>query len=190
MPLEEQTGQDRNGGTEEMLILGSRIGVRHLRLDDISRFEAWWQDAEANFMDGGDKSGPPATLGERLRGEVKESGSVPSWYMITTHEGEVIGYLRHRSIDKIAARAEIAIRLGREHWGHGYAVEATRLFCRFMRAEFSIKHFWLTVLPSNARARRAYEKCGFVYTGERRIEDDMEWLVMAFDLRESREGKP
>lgn len=53
----------------------------------------------------------------------------------------------------------------REFWGRGYGTEAVQIILRYAFTELNLWRVSLSVLAANPRARRAYEKCGFVVEG-------------------------
>ncbi|HKZ70991.1 MAG TPA: GNAT family protein [Anaerolineales bacterium] len=53
----------------------------------------------------------------------------------------------------------------REFWGKGYGTDAVQVILRYAFTELNLWRVSLSVLATNARAIRAYEKCGFVLEG-------------------------
>jgi len=85
--------------------------------------------------------------------------------------------------------AWVAIALGeRADWGQGYGSDAMRVLLRFAFAELNLHRVSLSVFGYNPRARRSYEKVGFVVEGamrERLRRDGQRWdMVMMGILRE------
>lgn len=63
---------------------------------------------------------------------------------------------RHRS-------AELQIRIGNlQYHGRGFGSEAVQLLTHFGFADLNLHRIYLNVFASNARAIKAYEKCGFL----------------------------
>jgi RimJ/RimL family protein N-acetyltransferase len=56
----------------------------------------------------------------------------------------------------------------RDAWGRGYGTEATELMLAHAFRRLALHRVALTVFEFNARAIRAYEKCGFVVEGRSR----------------------
>ncbi|MFN2157525.1 MAG: GNAT family N-acetyltransferase, partial [Anaerolineae bacterium] len=54
------------------------------------------------------------------------------------------------------------------YWGKGYGSDAIRTLLRFAFDEMNLHRVQLTVYEDNARAIRAYEKCGFRHEGRLR----------------------
>lgn len=60
----------------------------------------------------------------------------------------------------------VGIGIGNHNdWGKGYGTEAMRLAVRYAFQELNLHRVTLGVFEHNARARRAYEKAGFVLEG-------------------------
>jgi RimJ/RimL family protein N-acetyltransferase len=55
-----------------------------------------------------------------------------------------------------------------EYWGRGYGSDALRAALRYAFHELNLERVTLGVFDYNVRARRAYEKLGFVYEGVER----------------------
>ena len=91
-----------------------------------------------------------------------------------------VGYIRYRKIDWKKKRAEIAIRLGKEHWGKGIGKTAIGELLAHLFYEKDLETAWLSVASFNQRAIRLYEKCGF--TEWNRIMDEnkpeLTWIIM------------
>jgi len=87
-----------------------------------------------------------------------------------------LGYI---GIDLELRSAELGVRLGERYWGRGYGTEATEMFCQYLAKEFHLERLCLDVLNTNHRSRRMFEKCGFQYTGEVRVEGASRFLLMA-----------
>ncbi|HSD83118.1 MAG TPA: GNAT family protein [Anaerolineae bacterium] len=65
--------------------------------------------------------------------------------------------------------ASLGIQIGeRTDWGKGYGTDALRVLMRYAFDELNLYRISLSVLAINARAIRAYEKCGFRAEGRER----------------------
>jgi RimJ/RimL family protein N-acetyltransferase len=97
---------------------------------------------------------------------------------------EMLGDLAVMDLDPPNASAAYRIALGPNAVGHGYGTEATRLVVDHLLDEVGLHRVELDVYAFNDRARRSYERCGFVVEG--RLRDTLWWdgtwhdsLVMA-----------
>ena len=72
--------------------------------------------------------------------------------------------------NKTATNVQIGVRIGdKSLWNRGYCTDATKLLVKYIFNNFSVNRVWLKVLPENFGAIRCYEKCGFMYTGQLRL---------------------
>jgi RimJ/RimL family protein N-acetyltransferase len=55
---------------------------------------------------------------------------------------------------------EVGWRLGRQHWGHGYATEAARAALAFGFDEKGLEEIVSFTIPANVRSRRVMERLG------------------------------
>jgi RimJ/RimL family protein N-acetyltransferase len=58
---------------------------------------------------------------------------------------------------------EVGWRLGREHWGHGYATEAARAATEFGFGELHLDEIVSFTAPANERSRRVMERLGMTH---------------------------
>ncbi len=87
-------------------------------------------------------------------------------FAIETLDGELIGDCGIRMINWITRSAELFITIGEKRfWGQGYGTDAVRLLERLAFERLNLNRLWLTVLATNERAIRCYEKCGFKRDG-------------------------
>jgi RimJ/RimL family protein N-acetyltransferase len=78
----------------------------------------------------------------------------------------VIGNTSFFPIDQKARSVEIGIMIGeKDYWNKGHGTEAMRTMYRYGFEELNLNRIWLRVYATNPRARKAYEKAGFVYEG-------------------------
>jgi RimJ/RimL family protein N-acetyltransferase len=81
---------------------------------------------------------------------------------------EPIGGCTLFEISLAARTALLGIWLGKPYWDAGLGTDAVRTLCRFGFEHMNLQRIELNVFATNPRARRAYEKVGFVVEGERR----------------------
>lgn len=80
-------------------------------------------------------------------------------------DDEYIGTISLKNIDLINQHAEYAIALRKKYRGMGIALEASKLLIAKAFNEYKLHRVFLTVLGSNDKAKKLYEKCGFRYEG-------------------------
>jgi RimJ/RimL family protein N-acetyltransferase len=95
--------------------------------------------------------------------------------------GEWAGEVVLNEYEPEAARASFRISLRGPAWfGRGLGTEATDLIVGHGFEQVGLRQIVLEVLARNPRARRAYEKAGFVVT-DTSMEDGEDWVHMAID---------
>jgi RimJ/RimL family protein N-acetyltransferase len=84
----------------------------------------------------------------------------------TLTDDRLIGFVALHSIEWNNRVGEASIGIGDSAcWGKGYGTDAMRVILRFAFHELNLDRLWLTVIASNARAIRTYEKVGFRHEG-------------------------
>ena len=77
-----------------------------------------------------------------------------------------IGEVMLFDLDRANGSAELGIFIGEpDEWGKGYGTDAVNALVDFGFGELRLERIWLNVGTENERARRAYEKAGFVHEG-------------------------
>ncbi|WP_308257628.1 GNAT family N-acetyltransferase [Pseudonocardia lacus] len=112
------------------------------------------------------------------------------WAVVRSEDGAFLGEAVLNDLDPDNASCNFRILLAGPHQGRGYGTEAVRLAVgdAFARGLHRVS---LTVFAFNARARRVYEKCGFVVEGrcrdvlwwDGRWHDEFVMAVLAGELR-------
>lgn len=91
------------------------------------------------------------------------------WAIVAGEDGTVLGEVVLFELDEDSESMEFRIALvGPAVFGRGYGTEASRLVRDFAFEQLGLHRLSLEVLDHNPRARRVYEKCGFVVEGIRR----------------------
>ncbi|QVQ54616.1 GNAT family N-acetyltransferase [Spiractinospora alimapuensis] len=102
------------------------------------------------------------------------------WAVVRVNDGVVIGDVAFNGFDPDNASTGFRIALAGPHvFGHGYGTEATRLAVDYALDTVGLHRVELEVFSFNPRARRVYEKCGFVREGVRR--DALYWAGARYD---------
>ena len=84
-------------------------------------------------------------------------------FIICTKEDKPIGSVYLRNIDRQHHKAEYGIFIGEEDaLGKGYGTGAAKLMLAYAFEELKLHKVMLRLLAGNERAKRSYEKAGFV----------------------------
>jgi ribosomal-protein-alanine N-acetyltransferase len=86
------------------------------------------------------------------------------WAMRTLGDGAFLGSCDLSEIDRWNRRAEVGFMLGREAWGHGYALEAMRMVVVFAGGH-GIRKLTARTHLGNRRSEALLEKLGFEEEG-------------------------
>jgi len=121
----------------------------------------------------GDSDSPLAfVLAEKVRvglAVAKDRPDRADWAIVRIADQRVVGEVVLFSLDADHDAMEFRIALvGPEEFGHGYGTEATRLVRDFAFGPLGLRRVSLEVGASNARARRVYDRAGFIVEGVRR----------------------
>lgn len=117
-----------------------------------------------------------ATMAEFTREQVRlgmakarERHDRADWAIVGVEDGTVLGEVVLFELDEDNESMVFRIALvGPAVFGHGFGTEATRLVRDFAFDQLGLHRLSLEVFDHNPRARRVYDKCGFVVEGVRR----------------------
>jgi ribosomal-protein-alanine N-acetyltransferase len=108
----------------------------------------------------------PDIVAEYVRSQVEamSAGRAIHWSMRTLEGGDFIGACELSSIDRKHRRAEISFMLGRDAWGHGYALEAMRTVTAYA-AVSGLRKLTARTHLGNRRSEHLLDKLGFKEEG-------------------------
>ena len=172
---------------EGEVVRGARVVLREKRPSDAAADYAWRSDPEmARF----DAARPFRASFDDYRAiyddELANASPFRRTLAIEDHAGRHIGNVMYYNVDHAHGEAEFGITIGvREYWGQGYGSDAVSALLRHVFMGTPIKRLYLKTLDWNERARRCFEKAGFVaYTTMRRgdpsfvlLEVRREWVT-------------
>ena len=155
----------------DYVLEGERVALGPLRKDLADTYRRWVHDLEV-------RQGVAVVAIYGLEAEeawveetlAKNAGVAPEQANFTVYDlsdGTPVGTTALNAIDWRQGRATFGIALGHRR-GTGLGTEATRLTLDWAFNMLCLHNVWLTVLPTNPGAIRAYEKAGFRHVGVRR----------------------
>jgi RimJ/RimL family protein N-acetyltransferase len=152
------------------IIRGERVYLRAHERSDVPLFVTWLNDSvTTSFLS---MRAPMSVAMEEAWFErvVKEQGADAYRFTICVLDsGQPIGTIGLFAIDRDNGNAGIGISIGdRSLWGHGLGTDAMFALLDFGFGQLRLERLWLEVYDFNTRARRSYEKCGFVLEGTQR----------------------
>jgi UDP-4-amino-4,6-dideoxy-N-acetyl-beta-L-altrosamine N-acetyltransferase len=149
------------------MIYGAITRLRRIERDDIPTFVRWFADPDVReFL----LINRPISIAEEEQWFAQQLQSQNAeLFAIETNDGIHIGNIGLHDINWVHRAAEMGIVIGhKQYWGKGYGSDAIRTLLRFAFDEMNLHRVQLTVYEDNARAIRAYEKCGFQREGRLR----------------------
>jgi RimJ/RimL family protein N-acetyltransferase len=150
------------------VLVGERIVLRAAEAEDAAAYHRWANDPQVTHTLELRYPSSLASFEEALAAPPEPDGIVLG-FSIENADGELIGRIGLRAIDRDNGHAELGIVIGEaDAWGQGYGAEATRLLLRFAFEELRLNKVYLGVLEYNERALRLYARCGFHRDGRRR----------------------
>lgn len=152
------------------IIRGEKVYLRPPERTDIPTFVGWFTDAEVlrNLA----MRAPMSEAGEAAWFErmLAAQGKTDYHFVICLLEDDrPIGTIGLHGIDFENGSAEFGIAIGEKaEWNRGLGTDATRAICDFGFGQLRLERIGLLVYDGNDRARRAYEKAGFILEGTMR----------------------
>ena len=152
------------------ILRGEHVYLRPGERSDIPNWVRWLNDAEtSSFLN---MRAPMSQAMEEKWFEdmVGHQGKDQFHYVICLLENDQpIGSLGLFAVDYVNGNAGIGISIGEKSlWGKGYGTDAMNALLDFGFGMLRLERMWLEVYVFNKRARRSYDKSGFVLEGTER----------------------
>ena len=162
------------------ILRAERVFLRPAERSDIPTFVRWFNDSElTSFVSMRD----PMSLAMEERWfeqMLQDHGKSRYLFVICLLEDATpIGNIGLFDIDLVNGSAGIGITIGEKQlWGQGYGTDAMFALIDFGFGQLRLERLWLEVYDFNPRARRVYEKVGFVHEGMKRqaLRFEAEWI--------------
>jgi RimJ/RimL family protein N-acetyltransferase len=149
------------------ILRGERVTLRRPRPEDFEARVRLGTDAEIFRMYGGSRDRMHPMTEEAARRWVQRLLDLDYAWIIEV--GDLIGHIRLDRVCLIDKRASLAIGIeDRARLGSGLGTEAIGLVLGYAFKVLKLHRLSVRVLDYNARAIRAYRKCGFVVEGRER----------------------
>lgn len=152
------------------VIRGELIYLRGSERSDIPAFVRWFNDGEMiSYLS---MRAPMSEAAEEqwfTNMVANEGKGAYHFVMCRLEDDKPIGTIGLFLIDELNGSAGIGIGIGeKDLWGQGYGTDAMNALADFGFGQLRLERLWLEVYEFNARARRSYEKSGFVLEGTER----------------------
>ena len=146
-------------------IVGDKIYLRPLEMEDIDSFIVWLNDEEVRQYV--KRISPLNRIREReyIERLYKDDREITLGIVLKEND-QLIGNITLHRVSIPHRQASLGIFIGdKSCWSKGYGTEALNLMLGHGFNQLNLHRIFLTVLSFNARATRAYEKVGFKREG-------------------------
>jgi RimJ/RimL family protein N-acetyltransferase len=154
-----------SAGDHEPLLRGRLVYLRPAERDDIPHFVRWLtDDRTTRFL--ALRSPIGHAMEERWFEELVEHQGDDRWFFVICRleDDRAVGSLDVHAFDPTNGGAGIGIVIGDPaDTGKGYGSDALAALLDFGFGELRLMRMWLDVYDFNDRARRVYERLGFVH---------------------------
>lgn len=150
----------------------ARLIVRQVQVDDIDALHERRNDPAVAVLQAWDMPWPRERAESIVAGVAAVDGPVDGvWWMATIEQestGDVVGDLVvHLSNE--GRTGELGYSLARQHWGHGYAVEALGALVGWLFESRPVTRLEGRLHPDNRASAMVLERTGFVFEGHTRL---------------------
>ena len=149
---------------KNIILKGPRLTLRPIKLSDAADYVRWFKDKRVVLYMG--ESLYRISLAkekEYIRAIQRKKNDL--FFSIIAEDGKHIGDTALH-LNQSNKRAGFGLLIGdKRYWGRGYAGECIKILGDFIFKEMKYNRFELSVVVSNKRAVRAYEKAGFKKEG-------------------------
>jgi RimJ/RimL family protein N-acetyltransferase len=162
-------GKDSNERKGNMsIIYGERVRLRAVEREDVKKFCEWINDPEVTYGLG--LYLPMSIVDEeRWFDGLAQRDANEKPLSIEARDGDgwkLIGNCRVFEIEWVNSSGELGIMIGdKSIWNQGYGTEVMTLLLRHGFETLNLNRIYLRVYGDNPRAKRSYEKAGFVEEG-------------------------
>jgi RimJ/RimL family protein N-acetyltransferase len=149
------------------VLVGARVYLRPVELADAPTLAPWFNDPDVARYLLVYRPLPVHAEEEFIRAATAGRDKVV--FGVAVREDDRLVGVAGLDPDFRCRSARFGIALGdKAVWGRGYGTEATGLVLRYAFETLNLNRVWLHVFEYNERARRVYEKVGFVHEGRLR----------------------
>lgn len=148
-------------------LIGGKVRLCPKSIADARQDYLWQKDAELMAFSGNEplRESFPEYLAQSTT--VGNTEGEMMTFSIRTFQGDRhIGNCALYLIDHTRSEAQLGIVVGeRDCWNKGYGSEAVKLLSNYATGNLGLIKLRLKTLENNARAKRCFEKCGFMPCG-------------------------
>ncbi len=172
---------------DTVFLESDRLYLRPHELEDADKVCQWLNDPEVRRLTGDIYPLARMVAREWVEKWIREKDEI-SLSIVTKEEKKFIGITAFLKRDPVNRHAELAIIIGeKEYWSKGYGTEVVKTLLEYGFNQLNLNMIYLGVIDLNERAKRAYEKAGFIQDGIQRefyyIEGEYRNLIMMSILK-------
>ncbi|MGE8685617.1 MAG: GNAT family N-acetyltransferase [Achromobacter sp.] len=138
------------------------VTLRRLRADDVPMILAMESDPEVMRYSTGVKPATEARRQELLDWLREPPTDIGHWAVVT--QDRSVGWISLTPLEGTGG-IQLAYRLCRAAWGHGYASDAGRQLCAYAWRSLPVDELVAVAWPRNLGSIRVLEKLGFAFRG-------------------------
>ncbi len=143
-----------------MLIIGKNLYIRSLNRKDVDQLTHWGTHQDPLFET---YNFPKTNTSYRDYWYREKQGKYfRRIFGVFLDKGTLVGYITFKNIRWIRKKAEIGVVFDPNELSKGYGKEALNVFLRYWLEEKGFKEIYLIVGAFNKRAKKVYQKLGFV----------------------------
>ncbi|MBB4825523.1 RimJ/RimL family protein N-acetyltransferase [Sporosarcina luteola] len=151
-----------------MKIVLPRVVLRELTRNDAEDRYQWCLDKEVTKHLNMPEQYPPFSKEETIKW-IEMCMNKTNGYdqkAIIDQDGNHIGWVDLKNIDKLNKHAELGIAIGdKKYWGKGYGLAAMEEMIDYGFNELQLNKIWLRVEIDNEKAIKSYKRMGYVEEG-------------------------
>jgi RimJ/RimL family protein N-acetyltransferase len=148
----------------EIITQTERLTLRVPRVEDVDVLAPYWCDAETMRYIGHSGEGwSRETVQQRIEAAIERQrvSGYCFWVVELRETGEVIGQGGIVPVANQGPEIELGYRLGKMHWGKGYATEIAGASAKHALENLGIERLIAVTYPENVASRHVLTKVGF-----------------------------
>lgn len=151
-----------------IIATGPRVRLVAPSAEHVDPLASHWSDAETMRYIGAGETWSPGFVREKIERQMQifERTGMAFYIVERLEDGAVLGQAGVVPIEFAGPEIELGYRLGRAHWGKGYATEAARLAMEHALGPLGVERLVAVTYPENTPSRRVLAKLGFREVGE------------------------
>jgi RimJ/RimL family protein N-acetyltransferase len=146
-------------------LIGEKVYLRPIEENDIDNYVSWLNDWDVRENLSMVLPFNKTRENEWIQGLYKDDKNIVLGIVLKGSD-RLIGNIGLHGISMIHRHATLGIFIGdKTCWSKGFGTEAIKLVLKYGFEQLNLHRITLTVFDFNARARKAYEKAGFILEG-------------------------